>query len=501
MSAKAAPRRLTVVALIASAAYFAFVCLYISAHRMMWADEFDAWNILADPSWRHAFESLNKGADSGPPLYYAIGRCIMAVTGLHPAVMRLYSAACFWLAAVVWAQILRRYFGAIIAVAAVAVGFVCNAEVLDQIAQVRFYGELMLAVTLAVRIALWLEDKKPSTGVWFAGGAFAGLLLVASHPLGLIYSVAILVAQMCSRSPIRKRAAVLGGTVLSWGYLLVFFGPVKHASETDTWLSKPPAAALVHFYDNHPLLLTNHRYVTVVINLLLLCLAIYACFWFIRSRGWKSQSSSFVLLFYIAVILMVTPIGFAAVSHLYKPLFLGRYLLPYSLGLMTLAAAGTWRLAQRFVERSPRVFAMLAYAPLVVLAFFTFAQQYSDPPSNLDDILQVAQSLPTVLVDDQVVRQAHFYAPERANNLFYILMKPGEHSTLHYIAQQGYEPEIVFAEPFLEQHREFLYVHTPVQPQFYDGALLGNPLWRGQDVGTVSVHGQNLHVFRYTRID
>ena len=28
-----------IVALIASAAYFAFVCLYLSAHRMMWADE------------------------------------------------------------------------------------------------------------------------------------------------------------------------------------------------------------------------------------------------------------------------------------------------------------------------------------------------------------------------------------------------------------------------------------------------------------------------------
>jgi hypothetical protein len=74
MASKANRRVLTIVALITSAAYFAFVRLYLSAHRMMWADEFDAWNILVDPSWRHAFASLNHGAGSGPPLFYAIGR-------------------------------------------------------------------------------------------------------------------------------------------------------------------------------------------------------------------------------------------------------------------------------------------------------------------------------------------------------------------------------------------------------------------------------------------
>jgi hypothetical protein len=490
-----------IAVLLLSFVCFMGICIWLSAHRMMWDDEFDAWNLLSDPSWRHAFQSLNNGADSGPPLFYAVGRCLLAITGLHPVVVRLYSAMCFWLAAVVWCQILRRYFGDIIALAAVVLAFLCNPEMVYQTAQIRFYGELVLASALAVHIALWLEEKQPAAWVWFGSGALAGLLLVASHPLGLIYSAAIVFAQICTRTPFRKRAAVLGGTVLSWSWLIIFFLPVMHAAETDTWLSMPNAAAVVHFYNNHPLFIAHSRYVSVLLNLVLLCLAVYAVCWFVRTRGWKSPRSSFVLLFYISVILMIMPVGFAIVSHLYKPLFLGRYLLPYCLGVITLAAAGTWILAQRFMERSPKRFAALLTGPLVALTVITVVEQHLDPLPNIDPVLQLAQSMPTVIQYDQPVRQAHFYAPGRANNLFYILMKPGDHSTLDNIAHQGYEPEIVFAQPFLKQHREFLYVDTPLQTQFYEGALRGNPHWRRVEAGTVNLDGEILKVFRYTRMD
>ena len=181
-----------------------------------------------------------------------MGRCLLALAGPHPLVMRLYSAACFWLAAVLWMQVLRRYFTGSIAVMAVVLAFACNPEVLDQSAQIRFYGELVLATALAMRIVLWLEEKQPSTWIWFLASALGGLLLVASHPLGLTYSTAIVVAQLCTKAPARKRVAALCGTMLSWMYLVVFFQPLKHAAETGYWLTAPNAAAVVHFYDNHP---------------------------------------------------------------------------------------------------------------------------------------------------------------------------------------------------------------------------------------------------------
>ena len=504
MSSKATARAFMIVALIASAAYFAFVCLYLSAHRMMWADEFDAWNILADPSWRHAFASLNNGADSGPPFYYAVGRCILAVAGLHPVAVRLYSALCLWLAAVVWVQILRRYFTSVVAIFAVALAFVCNPEILDQSAQIRFYGEMVLAVAVAVRIALWLEEARPSAWIWFAVNLLAGLFLVASHPLGLVYGAAIAFAQLCTKAPARNRIAAVAGTVLSWSELIIFYQPVKLADKMSTWLSMPDAAAVVHYYDNHPLLFAHYRYVSVALNLVLLCLAAYACYWFIRNQRWRStQPDGLVLLFYIAVLLMLMPIGFAIMSHLHKPMFLGRYLLPYCLGLVTLAAAGAWQLAQRLDKRSLRKFALPLSVALVAFAYVTFMDQYRDPSSNLDSVLQLSQSMPTVIQDDAIVRQAHFYAPEKANNLIYVMLtpKPGQYATLYSIAQQGYEPALVFDEPFFRQHRKFLYVDGPWQPMVFNADLRDNPQWTSEKVTTVTIRGITYPVLEFTRTD
>lgn len=470
----------------------------------MWADEFDAWNLLVDPSWRHAFQSLNKGADGGPPFFYAIGRIIFAVTGAHPVVMRLYSAFCFWLAAVIWADILRRYFGWVIALSAIVVGFLCNAELVDQMAQVRFYGELVLATALAVRIALWLEEKQPRVLVWFALSALSGLFMVASHPLGLVYNAVILFAQMLSKTGPRERAAAVAGTVLSWSYLLIFFAPVEHANAMVSWLVMPTAAGVVHFYNNHPMMFPQARYGSVLLNVGLVVLALYACFSFVRSRRWKSaRPDSFVLLFYISVGLMLMPIAFGVVSHLFKPMFLGRYMLPYTLGLITLAANGTWLLAGRAVERFPGRAAVLAGIPLLMIVYANIAVQRQDSVSSLDSVLQLSRSMPTVMQDDETVRQAHFYAPQRANNLYYLLPepKPGHEGTLNSIFLSGYEPALVNDESFFAQHPRFLYVDGPWPRWIFDADRRDNPQWNSRVVGTVTLHGAPYPVLEFTRVD
>jgi hypothetical protein len=291
---------------------------------------------------------------------------------------------------------------------------------------------------------------------------------------------------------------------MSWGYLLVFLQPLRHAAETGYWLTAPNAAAVVHFYTNHPLLFLHYRYVSVALNLSLLCLAVYACFWFIRNRKWEgTQPDSLSLLFYISTLLLLMPAGFAILSHLYKPIFLGRYLLPYYLGLITLAAAGSWLLAQRFDERSRGRMAIPFFAAFVAIAWVTFAEQYRDPPSNLGSILQLAQSMPTVVQDDGLVRQAHFYASAEAKNLFYIMLtpKPGQHATLFSIVAQGYEPALVFDERFFRDHKKFLYVDGPWQRMVFDADLRDNPRWTSHRVGTVTIRGITYPVLEFTRVD
>lgn len=496
-------RTLYVVALMLSMACFAAICLWLSAHRMMWDDEFDAWHLIADPSWRHALASLNIGADGGPLLYYAIGRAIVALTGLHPLALRLYSTACFWLAAVLWALILKRQFGGVIAIACSALAFLCNPEFIDQMAQVRFYGQLMLAFTIAVWVAMFVEQKQPGTRRSFVFSLIAGAFLVASHPLGVVYSAAITFAQLFGKATGKIRAAAIIGSVLSWATLLTFLRSLRSGAATLNWLQKPSLPGLMHFYNNHPLLFAGERYFSVALNVAGFCVILYACVWFLRKRNSSELRPGMWLLFCISVVLMAIPIGFFVASYLYKPMFLPRYMLPYTLGYATLLGAGAWLLGQRFIVRWPAACAVVIAVPLLAIAWVSVTQQALAPVGRLEPLLQLAESAPVVFQYDTEILQAHYYAQSRAGNLFYIRFptRPGQLGTLDAIAQQGYEPELVLDQSFLEQHSEFLYVESPLQPLFFERDLRGNPHWAVQPAGTVDAGGINLRVFRYTKID
>jgi hypothetical protein len=470
---------------------------------MMWDDEFDAWHLIADPSWRHALASWNLGADGGPALYYAIGRLIVMVTGPSPLAVRLYSAVCFWLAAVVWIHILKRHFGGAIALGAAVFAFLCNPEFIDQMAQVRFYGQLVLAFAFAAWVALYVEEKRLSSRRCMTFSALAGVILVVSHPLGIVYSANIAAAQMLGRAPLRNRMAAASGTVLSWSALLIFLRGIRAGAQTTNWLQMPTFMGLIHFYNNHPLLFARERYVSVLLNIAILCLIVYTCWWFLRRRdSAQLRQGNLWLLFCISAALMLTPIEFFIVSHLYKPLFLSRYLLPYTLGVAALAAAGTWLVAQRLSKRTSRGLAIFGGVAIAGCAALTIHEMPLSPVSDLESVLRLAQSEPVVFQYDTQVLQAHYYTPDRAANLFYILLpqRPGERDTLSAIAAQGYEPELVQDREFLKQHNEFLYLETPLQPQFFERDLKGNPNWRSEYVTTVNAGGPVLRVFRYTRV-
>ena len=145
---------------------------------------------------------------------------------------------------------------------------------------------------------------------------------------------------------------------------------------------------------------------------------------------------------------------------------------------------------------------MPLFAALAMAAYVTLAEQSRDPRSNLDSVLQLAQSMPTVVQDDGVVRQAHFYAPDRAGNLLYVMLtpKPGQYATLSSIVQQGYEPYLVIDDAFFSQHPRFLYVDGPWQPMVFNADLRDNPQWTSEKVATVAIRGTTYPVLEFTRV-
>jgi len=60
---------------------------------------------------------------------------------------------------------------------------------------------------------------------------------------------------------------------------------------------------------------------------------------------------------------------------------------------------------------------------------------------------------------------------------------------------------LVYDEPFLNQHRKFLYVDGPWQRMVFDENLRDNPQWTFQKVGTVTIRGITYPVLEFTRVD
>lgn len=486
--------------LVVSAAYFAAVCVYISNRRMMWADEFLAWNLLSDSSWRHALQSWNMAADSGPPLFYIIGRAILAVTGLHPLAIRLYSAACLWLAAVLWTNMLRRYFPTAIAVAAVALTFLGNPEYVEQYAQVRFYGQMILGVSVATYAALWLEDNEPTPRLCFLVSFLAGAFLVTSHMLGVVYSAAILFAQCVVTLRGQKRFATIAGTLLSWTTILLFLPAVKAGANADNWMPMPGIMALVHCYANRPLVFHHVRGLSVLLNVAFWSTTAVIV-WSLGRRLKSLQPPGFRLLFHIALLFVLAPVGFAIISHLYKPLWVGRYILPYGLGVSFFIAAAGLSLTTRIPALTPARLGALSTVPLAALAFVAFKEQALYPVSTLEPALRLAQFMPVALQDDDIVREAHFYAPARSQNIFYVMPSPEPGKTSNNLAAvaQGYDRAFVFERPFLQQHAQFLYIPSPRGLDLYTRDLCCTSRWTHRDLGSINLTYGTMPVSLYTR--
>ncbi len=133
----------------------------------MWADEFLGWNLITDPSWSHMYGSWSQGADSGGIMFYVLGRCIVRLAGDHPAALRLFSAASLWAAGVIWFQMLKRLFSTSSALVAVLLVWFGSPLYVDHLAQVRFYGLLVLGTAIAVFAAQSVNGNNFSLGLTF----------------------------------------------------------------------------------------------------------------------------------------------------------------------------------------------------------------------------------------------------------------------------------------------------------------------------------------------
>ena len=473
--------------------YLVVLCIYFSNRRMMWADEFNAWSLLTDPSWDHMIRSWGRGADGGSLFYYTIGRLILSVTGYHVLVMRLFSAFCLWGAAVLWWRLLQRRFASFPALAAVLLIWFCDFNFVYQLAEVRFYGLLVFSVTIAVSALVWIEDRQPSYKVTVLTCFLANGLLVLSHYLGLIYSAILAAAVVFSQLPIRRRLAAIGGMLGSWLFFLIYITPIRSGGQNFNWIQMPTIPNTLRFYFHMP---TTERFFNAAF---VIFIAASFVFCFRRSPALLSKQRSRPMLLLISVFFLLVPLGCYLLSHIYHPLFVSRYLMPYSLGFGFMFACALWLIYQQDALKNHRGYRVALQTGLLCIIGFLHVSclkvEMLRPLSDIQPLMALDHSLPLVISDYTIFYEMRYYGGSSGTHVFYPIpsMKSGY---LAVVAQQGYAPGVVGEAEFLGQHKQFLYLDFPTAPGFNLQALVTDPKWVSQDVGMVQVQGTPLRLFR-----
>jgi hypothetical protein len=484
--------RFRFAALLLSATYIALLCIYFSNRRLMWGDEFIGWFLITDPSWRHALGSWNQAADSGGPLFYLIGRSLVFVGGPHPVVLRLFSAGCLWLSSALWFDLLRRKFSPAPALLSCALIWLCDYWYLYYLGEVRFYGQLVLAVTIAAVAMVWIEDRKPRPAICFAAMFVAGSLLIGSHMLGVVYGACFVTALTLSRLPWRKRVGAIGGTVGSWSLILLFRTALKMGADAYTWVSMPHVSDLVRFHLHTPVYLESISTLSTVINLLLGAIVLTGAVLAFRKQATApAVDPGRRLLLIFSGVLLLLPTGFFVVSHLYKPIWVGRYMMPYDLGLAGCLCGALWIIGLQpwssWMVRKP----MFAAACIVVLILHVCSvrQQPSMPRSDIEPYLSSNTSLPLVLQDPDLFMQARWYGGNEGSQVYFVLPQL-EYTTFDAVLKRGYQPGLAYDKDFFPAHPVFLYLDIPkAHAYFFEREQAMHPAWHVTHAGSLLYYG------------
>lgn len=210
----------------------------------MWVDELYSYNLIQDPSLSHMLASSGDQCDGSPPLYYFFVRPWAALLSAHALHLRLFSSVAFCVAfALIW-HTLRRAFGFWPSAVSLALVIGTSHVVRAENSNVRFYGLLFALISLAVLLAVKLgERERPGPALWI-GNLVAQGALVLCHPLGGIYSAALLVAVTAGDLIFLRRARWLVGLSypVGWLALLLWFPQILRQADINnphSWVPVP----------------------------------------------------------------------------------------------------------------------------------------------------------------------------------------------------------------------------------------------------------------------
>ena len=372
----------------------------LSRGRIFWEDEMLGWMLLRDPSWRHMLFAYNQGADGGGFLFYLSGRGWLRLFGPSELSFRLFSSTCFGLAfAATWAAARRFYSIGVVAFALFNTWFF-SPPFVAHMAEGRFYGLLVLGVSLAVWLVLVLADvNKPTPPRLYAAMFLVHDVLTTSHHLGVVFSGFLIAATAFLDLRERRPRPLLYLTGAASWLLLV---PERANIIASALVGKP------HFWTKAPRLIdivgvytgSSKEVALVVASLLFLAaLAALRSRWsgaYVLRNAWVRRRPVYVAL----AAMFLLGVAFLVEGLVGTWLFNDRYLLPLTVAVAYLTA----ELAQVVLENLSPALSRLTTAPVLCVAagmafvaamlFWDFKHLAAFSPSPRDYTAALTAELP-----------------------------------------------------------------------------------------------------------
>ncbi len=303
-------------------------CVLLSGKKDLWVDEGYSLALVTDPSFVHSMYSLTHAVDGGMPLYYVVVRLWVKLYGASLLSLRLFSCLGISVGLLILWRVLCRFQSNLAAVIAIFSAAGTSVFVLSQIAEARFYG-VYFACAAGVLAVHYLLVKRTASKSIVLFAILVHLLLVMSHPLGVLYSGAAILALAISDLLSSSFRLLLYLRLCSaWLVLLIWIRPLSAVADLGrphNWAPVPSVADVFIFFLPSLSLLFVSIPIIAILSLLKSGTARPAAEEIAHDPFWKP-----LLLHGFAY--LAVPVLVAVISWLGHPLFVYRYFLPSMLG-------------------------------------------------------------------------------------------------------------------------------------------------------------------------
>ena len=477
----------------------ATVSYALGYHRIFWEDEMLGWMLLRDPSWHHMVAAWRAGADGGGFSFYITGRVWFWIFGASEVSFRLYSAAGFGLSLCMLWVTLRRFYNLRIVAFALFNTWFFSSTIVTHMAEGRFYGLLMLSVTVALWLVVKADETDRMTPLLYLGMFVAHGVLTTSHLLGIVYSATLLGALMVlDRVRGRRiRTMLYVSAACSWFLLL----PERAAILASAQVGKP------HFWTTPPnlsRLIGAYSAYSAEIATVLCVLSVLAVVALLRSDdGWQATlRQAFVsrrAAYLVTLALLLVPLEFVIEGWFGPSLFINRYLMPVAIAQAFLTAEAIelidWKRLSPPLGQSKAVrwCAALGFgAVLLVWDLEHLSRMTMLHPDYTEALTARLPSGVPVLCEDAWAF-AELIGRQHASGVRYTYLldwkqsasdaAPRLEATQYHLMENwrkaGYfAGSIEYRDPFLRDNRRFLVLHVNAPRKTSEPPMIGDPLYQ-----------------------